>query len=53
MRGWLFSSEKPEGKIFEDGDFQKALEAGWVESPALIEAELPKRGPGRPKKETS
>lgn len=51
MRGWLYSSEKPEGELFDDADYAAALASGWVDSPALIGEEPPRKKPGRPRKD--
>lgn len=54
MKGWLYSVEEPEGKIFGGEDYDAAVALGWVDSPALIsqiEVEPIKNKGGRPKKE--
>lgn len=53
MRGWLYSSEEPEGKVFEGEGYDAAVALGWVDSPALIGViipEAPKNKGGRPPK---
>lgn len=58
MRGWLYSINEPEGKIFEGPVYASKIKEGWVDTPALIFAvtsdapidnEPEKRKPGRPK----
>ena len=51
MRGWLYSSEEPDGKVFEGEGYDAAVALGWVDSPALIESAVPaKNKGGRPPK---
>ena len=62
MRGWLYSSDEPEGKIFDGAAYHAALKAAWVDTPALLSEngapeaeadETPKKKPGRPRKDNS
>ena len=41
MRGFLYSLEAPEGKLFEDGDYEAKAALGWVDTPALLDKNEP------------
>lgn len=33
MKGWLYSPDEPEGKVFESPEYEKRLADGWVDTP--------------------
>lgn len=50
MKGWLYSIDEPDGKVFEGPEYTLKTKDGWVDSPALLHnqepAEKPKGKPG-------
>ena len=40
---YLYNTENPDGKLFNDDEVEQALKDGWVDTPAKLTEETPKK----------